>query len=175
MPSRAVVVMGVSGSGKTTLGKRLALALGCRFIEGDEVHAPASIEKMRRGEALDDEDRWPWLDRLGNVLHETVSREGLAVASCSALKRRYRLRLNEAAAVPVSYIMLDTSHVQLAARLEHREGHYMPASLLPSQLSALERPGPAEHALILDGSLSPDALCAASCAWLAREAQILVE
>jgi gluconokinase len=159
--------MGVSGSGKTTLGTRLAQALGCRFIEGDELHDTASIEKMRRGEPLGDADRWPWLDRLSVALREATQLNGLTVASCSALKQQYRLRLNEGAGVPVSYIMMETSREELVHRLRNREGHYMPASLLASQLDTLERPTPAEHALILDGSLEPDTLCAASCAWLA--------
>jgi gluconokinase len=159
--------MGVSGSGKTTLGKRLAQALGCRFIEGDELHDTASIEKMRRGEALGDADRWPWLDRLSVALRDAANLHGLAVASCSALKHQYRLRLNAGAGVPVSYIMMETSHEELAHRLSNREGHYMPASLLASQLNTLERPTTSEHALILNSCQEPDALCAASCAWLA--------
>ncbi len=160
--------MGVSGSGKSTLGRLLADQLDCRFVEGDELHDPSNIEKMRRGEPLTDEDRWPWLDRLGKVLHDAVEQDGLVVGTCSALKYRYRERLGAMVATPISFILLETDRAELSRRLDSRENHYMPASLLTSQLDALERPSDAERALILDAQQSPEALSRASRAWLAR-------
>ncbi|OJY71230.1 MAG: gluconokinase [Sphingobium sp. 66-54] len=167
MAPTAVVVMGVSGSGKSTLGSLLAQELGCRFVEGDELHTPANIEKMSRGEPLNDADRWPWLDRLGKVLHDVVEQEGLVVAACSALKYCYRERLGAAVGAPVAFIMLETDREELSRRLNSRENHYMPASLLASQFDALERPFESERALILDASLPPETLCRASREWLA--------
>jgi gluconokinase len=170
-PARqAIVVMGVSGSGKSTLGGLLARELGCRFIEGDELHAPASIEKMRGGEALTDADRWPWLDRLGEALRAAAEADRFVVGACSALKYRYRERLRDIVGAPLSFIMLDTDREELSRRLDRREGHYMPASLLASQLDALERPHAMERAVILDGGQSPEALCRASRTWLERRA-----
>jgi gluconokinase len=163
---QAVVVMGVSGSGKSTLGERLADQLGCRFIEGDAWHDPASIEKMHAGLPLEDEDRWPWLDRLGEALHEAVARDGLVVAACSALKTSYRRRLAGRIGYPTSFIMQDTNPEELSRRLKGRRGHYMPASLLESQLEALERPHPSERALILDPELGLDCLCREAIDWL---------
>lgn len=168
IPPQAVVVMGVSGSGKSTLGAQLARMLGCRFIEGDELHDAASIAKMRSGMALSDADRWPWLDRLGLALHEETMAGGLVVATCSALKRSYRRRLEAKIGVPTSFIMLETNREELSRRLQARANHYMPASLLASQLEALERPGGFERALILDSGTAPDLLCRQGCDWLAN-------
>jgi gluconokinase len=164
----AIVVMGVSGSGKSTLGRLLAQQLACRFIEGDELHAPAAVAKMRSGQPLTDEDRWPWLDRLGGVLHEAVEKDGLVVGACSALKYRYRERLGSIVAEPISFILLETDQAELSRRLGSRENHYMPASLLASQLDALERPSDGERALILDARQSPAELSRASRDWLGR-------
>ncbi|HXI39990.1 MAG TPA: AAA family ATPase, partial [Bryobacteraceae bacterium] len=97
-----VVVMGVSGSGKSTLGQRLAALDGIPFIEGDDFHSSAHIAKMACGTPLDDIERWPWLDRVGVILGESARREGMAVASCSALKRSYRDRLRAAAGISLA-------------------------------------------------------------------------
>ena len=163
---QAIVVMGVSASGKSTLGRLLADRLECRFIEGDELHDAASIEKMRVGTALSDSDRWPWLDRLGSALLSATERDGLVVGACSALKFLYRKRLSDIVGSCTSFIMLDTDRDELSRRLDNREGHYMPSSLLASQLETLERPHATERALILDARQSPEALCRASCEWL---------
>jgi gluconokinase len=164
--AQAIVVMGVSGSGKSTLGRLLAERLGCTFIEGDELHCPSSIEKMRGGTPLSDEDRWPWLDRLGKALHEAAARDGLVVAACSALKYRYRERLGAATNEPIAFVLLEAERTELSRRLDARENHYMPASLLASQLDALERPTDTERALILDSGKPPEALCRATREWL---------
>jgi len=163
---RAIIIMGVSGSGKSTLGGLLAEALGCRFLEGDSFHDEAAVAKMRAGRPLNDEDRWPWLDRLGNAMSEAITTDELVVAACSALKTSYRKRLCHAVRAPLLFILPDADREELVRRLNNRPGHYMPASLLTSQLDALERPGVDELALILDTSQPPAALCEASLAWL---------
>ena len=142
--SRPVVVMGVSGSGKTTVGAALADALGMEFVDGDSLHPEANVAKMAAGIPLDDADRAPWLDAIGAVLAA-----GPVVVACSALKRAYRDRLR-AAAPALQLVFLDGDRDVLAERMAARPGHFMPASLLDSQLATLERPGPDERALTVD-------------------------
>lgn len=128
------VVMGVSGVGKTRVGLALAQALGGRFVEGDDLHAPESRAKMAAGTPLTDEDRWPWLDRVASALAEG---EPPVIAACSALRRRYRDRLR--AGVPELVVLhLVGEPALVARRLQARRGHYMPPSLLGSQFEALE-------------------------------------
>ncbi|RXZ30668.1 gluconokinase [Sphingomonas desiccabilis] len=158
--------MGVSGTGKTTLSVRLGAELGCPVLEGDAFHSIASVAKMRAGQPLADADRWPWLDRLGAAIGEASSTQGTAVAACSALKRAYRERLAAASAVPMYFVLLDTAREEIARRMASRDGHYMPPSLLDSQLATLERPMPDERALALDAARTPERLCAEVCAWL---------
>lgn len=162
----AVVVMGVSGSGKSTLGAVLATALGAPFLEGDAFHTAAAVAKMRSGEPLDDLDRWPWLDRLGAAIGEEVRAAGLAVAACSALRRSYRARLTAAIGGATRFILLDAAADELRRRLVARPGHYMPSSLLASQLGTLEPLAPDECAITLDASAPPEMLCRAAIAWL---------
>lgn len=138
-----VVVMGVCGCGKSSVGERLAFYLGVPFIEGDSLHPPANVRKMRMGVPLEDDDRWPWLDELGQKLGE---RDGIVV-SCSALKRSYRDRLRALAGRPVTFVFLQGDRMLLASRMAARADHYMPLSLLDSQLATLELPG-AEHGVI---------------------------
>jgi len=149
MPRCAIVAMGVSGCGKSTLVAQLAAQLACPAFEGDDYHAPASVAKMRAGQPLDDADRWPWLDRLGAAIGVAATDNGVAVAACSALKRSYRARLERAAGVPLLFVLLDGERSEIAAHLAARANHYMPTSLLDSQLATLERPGPDERALTL--------------------------
>jgi gluconokinase len=165
---QAIIVMGVSGSGKSTLGPLLAHTLNCRFLEGDAFHGPENVAKMSAGLPLDDADRWPWLDRLGAELNATVRADGACVAACSALKRRYRERLARAIRAPLAFVFLKASPDELLRRMHNRPGHYMPPSLLASQLETLEAPGADEPALTLDACRSPDDLCAAASDWLAR-------
>jgi gluconokinase len=147
---RSVVVMGVSGSGKTTVGERLAAALGLRFVDADDMHPAANVAKMTDGIPLTDTDRWPWLDAVGAVLAQ-----GDVVVACSALRRSYRDRLRLAAPrVRVVYLQVDRD--VLAERLAHRPGHFMPATLLDSQLETLEPPGADEGALWVDADASVD-------------------
>ncbi|MGI9417981.1 MAG: gluconokinase [Geminicoccaceae bacterium] len=134
-----IVVMGVSGVGKTTVGKALAAKLGAEFAEGDSYHPEANVEKMRNGQALSDEDRWPWLDRLRAEIDGWLGGDRPVVLACSALKARYRDRLRPSAAA-VRFVHLQADRDLIAERLALRRNHYMPASLLDSQLTALEPP-----------------------------------
>lgn len=141
--------MGVSGCGKSTLGILLAQAMGCAFLEGDDFHSADAVDKMRGGVALTDEDRWPWLDRLGQAAADAITDGGAVVVSCSALRKAYRDRLRSSIGHPVRFVLLENSRDQLLKRLRNRPGHYMPASLLDSQLATLEPPLPWENAIIL--------------------------
>lgn len=172
-PRYAIVVMGVSGSGKSTLGRCLADRLGCTFFEGDDFHSAASIAKMRAGHSLDDEDRWPWLDRVGDAIGVEARTSARAVVACSALRHRYRDRLAAAAGVPLLFVLMDATPYLLARRLAARTGHFMPASLLDSQLATLERPGSDERALVLDADRTADAACTQAVAWITHTAPSL--
>jgi len=165
-PPNAIVVMGVSGCGKSTLGALLAEALDCPFLEGDSFHSPEAVEKMRGGEALTDEDRWPWLDRVGKAAVKAIESHGVAVLACSALRLAYRDRLRSAIGLPVRFVFLENSREHLLARLGNRPEHYMPASLLDSQLATLERPLPEEAVSTLDADQAPEALRDAVLGWL---------
>jgi len=148
--ARLVIIMGVSGSGKTTIGQALARRLHAPFIEGDEHHPPANIEKMRAGIPLDDADRWPWLTDLAHALADAAKSKGVAVGACSALKRAYRDFLVEQAGEPILFVHLDGTPELIGERVSRRQHAYMPQSLLPSQLTALEPPDPAaENALVV--------------------------
>jgi gluconokinase len=140
-----VVVMGVSGAGKSEIGARLAEALGVPFVDGDDLHPAANVAKMAAGIPLDDEDRWPWLDLVGARLAE-----GPRVVACSALKRTYRDRLR-AAAPRTAFVEIDVDRVTLLERVQERPGHFMPASLLDSQLATLEPLGADETGCRVDG------------------------
>lgn len=152
-----MVVMGVSGSGKSTVGALLGRRLGVRFIDGDDLHPEANREKMRSGIPLDDDDRRPWLRVIGRTL-ESGQREGNGVIiACSALKRRYRDLLREHAP-DVLFLHLEGSADTLEARMAARNHEFMPASLLVSQLAALEPLGADEAHVLLDVRRSPDQL-----------------
>ncbi|WP_153407531.1 gluconokinase [Nocardia macrotermitis] len=130
-----IAVMGVSGSGKTTVGRRLASELGAPYADGDDLHPAANIAKMSAGIPLDDADRLPWLDAVGQWLAEQGERG--AVVSCSALKHEYRDRLR--AAVPGLYFAaLDVPRAELIRRMTTRTGHFMHVELLDSQLATLQ-------------------------------------
>lgn len=149
-----LIVMGVSGSGKTEVGKALAERLGWPFQEGDALHPPANVAKMRRGEPLDDADRAPWLDAVADWIGSRVARRQSGVISCSALKRAYRDRLLAAGGEAPRFVLLDVPVATLRHRLAARTGHFMPASLLDSQLATLERPQADERALVVAGDRS---------------------
>ena len=142
-PRCAVVVMGVSGCGKSTVAAGIARALDLHFIDGDGLHAEPSIAKMRAGIALQDEDRWPWLDAIGACLADAQRWPRGLVVACSALRRVYRDRIR-AGASGVRFVFLDGPAELIGARMAARSGHYMPATLLASQLRTLEPPGAGE-------------------------------
>lgn len=136
----AIIVMGVSGSGKTTVGRILAEALGADFIDGDDLHTDAARAKMAAGHALADDDRWPWLARVGARLAEGVHIGRGAVIACSALRRVYRDRLRAGAGPALRFVYLEATPEAMRARVGARKGHYMPASLVDSQFATLEPP-----------------------------------
>ncbi|MEH6774514.1 MAG: gluconokinase [Cereibacter changlensis] len=140
-----LVLMGVAGSGKTSVGQALAARIGIAYRDGDDLHPPGNIARMARGEPLTDEDRWPWLARVGQAL----AAEEALILGCSALKRAYRDRIRDAAG-EVIFVHLSGSRRVIAARMRAREGHFMPASLLDSQFAALEPPGPDEASVTVD-------------------------
>jgi gluconokinase len=145
-----IVVMGVAGSGKTTIASGLAEKLGVPFVEGDSLHPVANVKKMASGIALTDEDRWPWLEAIGERMEaEHVTGHGVVV-SCSALKRAYRDCLRKKVHGKVRFILLDGSRELITDRMKKRKGHFMPAALLDSQFATLEKPTADEHAVILD-------------------------
>jgi gluconokinase len=165
----AVIVMGVSGSGKSTVAAALAREMRCPFLEGDDFHSPEAVRKMSAGIPLTDEDRRPWLDRLGRAIDAAAASDRIGVASCSALKKIHRDWLRQVIAVPAYFVLLDPSRAELERRLAARADHFMPQALLADQLETLERPQPDERALTLEGAESTAALCEAIVAWLRRE------
>ncbi|CCQ74476.1 Thermosensitive gluconokinase [Magnetospira sp. QH-2] len=139
--------MGVSGSGKSTIGEALAARLGLPFLDADDYHPPANVDKMSQGIPLTDADRWPWLKSLGLAMNDAAAKAGGVIATCSALKRVYRTTLSGQVGLPLIYVLLDGDRDTLFARMNARKDHYMPPSLLDSQLAALERPETDEPAL----------------------------
>lgn len=146
------LVTGVSGAGKTTVGRRLARALHAEFLDADDFHPAANVEKMSRGVALTDEDRAGWLDRLRKEIDRRLAAGADAVVAVSALKRAHRERLG-AGRDGVQVIFLDAPRGVLADRLSARTGHFFDPALLDSQLEALEPPA---NALRVDATLPPD-------------------
>ncbi len=151
-PLVPVVVMGVSGSGKSTIGAALAQRLGVPFVDADDLHPASNVAKMSRGEPLDDEDRWPWLETIGRWLADHP--DG-GVVSCSALKHAYRDRLREHVA-ELEFVHLTGSREVIERRQASRPGHFMPASLLSSQFATLEPLAPDERGLAIDVDQSVD-------------------
>ena len=149
--SSILVIMGVSGSGKTTIGQLLSAELICSFIDGDDFHPPVNIKKMSSGEALTDEDRWPWLEILTDKIQEYIQQEQSMVLACSALKKSYREILCVEREL-VQFIYLKGNYATILRRMQSRENHFMTKSLLQSQFATLEEP---EDAIVVDISPSP--------------------
>ena len=154
MPS-PIVVMGVSGSGKSTVGAALAQRLGVPFADADDFHPPANIAKMTAGNALDDDDRYPWLESIGEWLDDRGEEGG--VMSCSALKRKYRDQLRHHKA-RTEFLLLHGTLEVITRRQSSRPGHFMPASLLQSQFDTLEPLAPDENGVVVDVDQSIDAI-----------------
>lgn len=151
-PSRQIVVMGVSAVGKTRVGQGISARLGVPFVDADALHPAANVAKMTAGTPLTDDDRWPWLDLVGEAL--STSSDG-AVLACSALRRVYRDRIRARAPETV-FVQLTGSPQLLAERAAGRTGHFMPPSLLVSQLALLERLEADEAGVSIDVSPSVD-------------------
>lgn len=132
-----IIVMGVSGSGKSTVGEKLAEALNLPFLEGDSLHPQSNVDKMVAGIPLQDEDRWPWLEQIGERL--AAAHDGIVV-SCSSLKKSYRDRMRTASGGPLMFVFLDGSFDILHQHMGQRTGHFMPVKMLESQLTTLESP-----------------------------------
>ncbi len=168
-PPLAIVVMGVSGTGKTTVGEALAEQLGLPFAEGDEFHSEASRQKMASGRPLTDEDRWPWLERLRAWMDEQGRQNHAGcVVACSALRRAYRDVLRGAGG-NVVFCHLVVEEATLRSRMEQRPGHYMPASLLSSQLETLEPLQPDEQGISLSARAEPKVTVAKVLEWLGND------
>ena len=157
-----MVVMGVSGCGKSSVGEEIARLTSAQFVDGDDLHPEANKAKMGAGIPLDDNDRWPWLDRVGEVL---AGPKG-AIVACSALKRVYRDRIRAAAPGTV-FVHLDGSRELLLERISARVNHFMPASLLDSQLAILEPLGSDENGVTLPITASVKSLAMAAVAAVA--------
>ena len=164
--ARVAVIMGVSGSGKTTIGRALARRLGWLFQEGDALHPPENIAKMKTGHPLDDKDRAPWLAAIAAMIDAWRAKGEAGIITCSALKRRYRDSIF-GDRPDVRLVYLEGSRELIGERVRARPGHFMPASLLDSQFAALEPPAPVEHAI----AVSVDAPVAGSIARIAAALQ----
>ena len=149
--ARCLVVAGVAGSGKTTLARAVAEQLGWTFLEGDDLHPPANITRMAAGQPLRDEDRRPWLDAIGRRIDAITAAGGDLVVTCSALRRSYREELRRGRS-GVEFCLVVAPRAVIAERLRHRTGHFMPASLLDSQLATLELLGPDEPGFVVEAT-----------------------
>jgi gluconokinase len=151
-----IIIFGVSGAGKTTVGTLLARELGWRFIEADDFHPAANIEKMRSGRPLTDKDRWPWLERLREQITRSLAAKENTVLACSALKRAYRERLR--VSDDIKFVFLRGDYAFIEDQLRQRRGHFMNPALLRSQFADLEQPGPAEDVLTVKLGPTPEEL-----------------
>ena len=148
-----VVIWGVAGAGKTTIGELLARELSWKFLEGDDLHPQANINKMRSGKPLTDKDRQPWLETLRDLIKRSLAAKENAVLACSALKKKYRalLRVN----ADVKFVFLRASRERIAEQLKHRRGHFFDPKLLESQLADLEEPESADDSITVELSETP--------------------
>lgn len=167
--ARAIVVMGVSGCGKTSVAEGLAAALPASFVEGDGLHPAENVEKMSKGIPLDDADRWPWLDIIGRSLSDALAQNKSIVISCSALKKTYRDRLRDAAGGTLAFVFLKGSRELLLGRMTARRNHFMPASLLDSQLATLEDPTAEPGVITVDIDAPIERIVAAALQGLAAQ------
>jgi gluconokinase len=170
-PTTSIVVMGVSGSGKSTVAAGLVERLGWDFAEGDDFHPPENVEKMRSGHPLTDEDRWPWLRRIADWIGEQERAGRSCIVTSSALKRSYRDLLRDGhPSVWFAYVAAEAELIR--ERMEHRSGHYMPVSMLDSQLAILEPLQDDEPGDRISGAGNPDTVVAEIIAELSRERRL---
>lgn len=141
------VAMGVSGCGKSSVGTAVADALGGQFIDGDDLHPPQNIAKMAQGHPLNDTDRAPWLEQIGQTL---CMQQDVTVIACSALKRSYRDIIRRASGKQVTFLHLSGTRQVIANRMAARSNHFMPPALLDSQFAALQPPSWDEGAITVD-------------------------
>lgn len=139
MAGQSIIIMGVSGCGKSSVGAAIANALGAKFIDGDDLHPRANIQKMASGQPLDDNDRAPWLERLNDAAYSLRHKNEVGLIVCSSLKRRYRDRLRQDNP-EMLFLYMKGSFDVILERLKARAGHFMPTDLLKSQFDALEEP-----------------------------------
>ncbi len=154
MAGQSIIIMGVSGCGKSSVGAAIANALGAKFIDGDDLHPRANIQKMASGQPLDDTDRAPWLERLNDAAYSLRHKNEVGLIVCSSLKRRYRDRLRQDNPEMV-FLYMKGSFDVILERLKARAGHFMPTDLLKSQFDALEEPTADETDVVsidIDGS-----------------------
>jgi gluconokinase len=144
--ARGVVLMGVAGSGKTAVGMRLAQKLNWLFLDADNFHPAANIEKMRHGIALNDQDRVPWLERLRDELRRQIKSGHSVILACSALKESYRKILRDEP-LPPQFVYLDVDAETIRERLSHRAAHFFPKELMDSQFATLAKP---KDAIVVD-------------------------
>lgn len=154
-PVEHLVLMGVAGCGKTTAAQNLHDALGWPVAEADDFHPTANIAKMSAGTPLTDDDRWPWLEALRGWMNSQAAVSTRTIVTCSALKRSYRDLLSRADG-RVFFIHLVAEHDELVHRMEHREGHFMPSTLLPSQFATLEPLAPDEDGVTVVSRSTPE-------------------
>jgi gluconokinase len=152
MTAIVIVVMGVAGAGKSTVARGLADALGWDFAEGDYLHSAESVAKMAAGTPLTDADRWPWLEQVARWIDAEIDAGRNGVITCSALKRSYRDILRRP---QVRFVYVSVPRAELERRVARRPEHYMPASLLDSQLAALEPPAEDEGAIVIETAGDP--------------------
>jgi carbohydrate kinase (thermoresistant glucokinase family) len=167
---RILIVMGVSGSGKSTVAKALAHGLGWRFAEGDDFHPPANIAKMRSGQPLDDDDRMPWLGAIASWIDQRRQADESAVVTCSALKHLYRDLLS-GGKPDVLFVYLKGTLAEIEEHVANRTGHFMPASLLPSQFETLEEPAADENFIAVDISQAIPSIVAEIAAYVGAKTQ----
>ncbi len=156
-----VVVMGVSATGKSTVGQAVADELGWGFVEGDDLHPPANVAKMQAGDPLGDADRAPWLDLIGEAVRQRADAGLSSIVTCSALRRSYRDRLRDGAGA-VFFVHLHAGFDVLEPRMQQRQRHFMPTTLLRSQFDTLEPLDADEDGVVVDVSSPPDVVTAAA-------------
>jgi len=155
-----LVLMGPSGAGKSALGRALSADIGLPFLEGDDFHSAHNRARMAAGTALTDEDRWPWLEALANAAKLTAEAQGGAIISCSALRRAYREKLQAVAGRRLLFVFMKAERELLQHRMRERQDHFMPASLLETQLATLEVPTEDECCVTLDADKNLNRLVA---------------